>query len=69
MIERLHGRYHRVALNLFMLIVIAHWAEHLAQAYQIWVLDWPAAAVPRRARPGVPVAGHAPSGCTTATRW
>jgi hypothetical protein len=44
MIERLHGRYHRVALSLFMLIVIAHWAEHLAQAFQIWVLGWP---VPR----------------------
>ena len=41
MIERLNGRYHRVALNVFMLIVIAHWAEHLAQAYQIWVLGWP----------------------------
>jgi hypothetical protein len=44
MIERLHGPYHRVALNLFMLIVIAHWAEHLAQAFQIWALGWP---VPR----------------------
>ena len=24
-----------------MLIVLAHWAEHLVQAYQIWVLDRP----------------------------
>jgi len=23
-----------------MVIVLAHWAEHLAQAYQIWVLGW-----------------------------
>jgi hypothetical protein len=44
MVERLHGPYHRLALNLFMLIVIAHWAEHLAQAFQIWALGWP---VPR----------------------
>ncbi len=24
-----------------MVIVLAHWAEHLVQAYQIWVLHWP----------------------------
>jgi hypothetical protein len=24
-----------------MVIVLAHWAEHVAQAYQIWVLHWP----------------------------
>ncbi|MEH1101389.1 hypothetical protein V6V16_19720 [Micromonospora sp. CPCC 205561] len=24
-----------------MLIVLAHWAEHLVQAYQIWGLGWP----------------------------
>ena len=38
---RLNGNRHRLALNLFMLIVIAHWAEHLTQAFQIWVLGWP----------------------------
>lgn len=36
----MNGAHHRLALNLFMLIVIAHWAEHLAQAYQIWALGW-----------------------------
>lgn len=36
-----NGRRHRAALNLFMVVVIAHWAEHLAQAAQIWVLGWP----------------------------
>jgi hypothetical protein len=36
----LNGRYHRVALNSFMVVVLAHWAEHLVQAYQIWVLGW-----------------------------
>jgi len=24
-----------------MIIVIAHWAEHLVQAYQVYVLKWP----------------------------
>jgi hypothetical protein len=24
-----------------MAIVLAHWGEHLAQAYQIWVMGWP----------------------------
>ena len=38
----LNTRYHRAALTAFMVVVIAHWAEHLAQAYQLWVLGWPA---------------------------
>jgi hypothetical protein len=42
LIAALNGRYHRTALNLFMVIVLAHWAEHLVQAYQIWVLGLPA---------------------------
>jgi hypothetical protein len=37
----LNERYHRQALNVFLLIVVAHWAEHLVQAYQIWVLGRP----------------------------
>jgi hypothetical protein len=40
-IAALNGRYHRTALNVFMVVVLAHWAEHLAQAHQIWVLGWP----------------------------
>lgn len=36
----LNGRYHRRALWIFMAIVVAHWAEHLLQAFQIWVLGW-----------------------------
>ncbi|HSE18205.1 MAG TPA: hypothetical protein VLB46_14205 [Pyrinomonadaceae bacterium] len=39
--EKLNGVWHKRALNLFMLIVLAHWAEHLAQAYQIYLLGWP----------------------------
>jgi hypothetical protein len=40
-IAAINRRYHRVALNVFMAIVVAHWAEHLVQAYQIWVLGRP----------------------------
>jgi hypothetical protein len=40
-IAAIHQRHHRVALNVFMAIVVAHWAEHLVQAYQIWVLGRP----------------------------
>jgi hypothetical protein len=32
----LNGAAHRPVLFIFMFIVIAHWAEHLAQAYQIY---------------------------------
>jgi len=31
---------HKLALYGFMVIVIAHWAEHIAQAIQIWGLGW-----------------------------
>jgi hypothetical protein len=39
-IARLNGAYHRPALAVFLLIVLAHWAEHVAQAVQIWGLGW-----------------------------
>jgi hypothetical protein len=38
LIGRLNGVHHRAALTGFLLIVLAHWAEHLVQAYQIWGL-------------------------------
>ena len=37
-VARLNGQHHRAALNVYLIIVIAHWAEHLVQAYQIWAL-------------------------------
>jgi hypothetical protein len=40
--EKLNGKWHEKALWVFMAIVLAHWGEHLAQAYQIWVMGWPA---------------------------
>ena len=41
LIDRLNGRYHELALRVFMVIVLAHWAEHLFQAFQIYALGWP----------------------------
>jgi hypothetical protein len=40
-VERLNGEWHEVALRGFMVIVLAHWAEHLMQAFQIYALGWP----------------------------
>jgi hypothetical protein len=37
----LNGRGHKAALMVFGFIVVAHWAEHLVQAWQVWVLGWP----------------------------
>jgi hypothetical protein len=36
-----NGAGHRLALGAFMFIVLAHWAEHLTQAVQIWGFDRP----------------------------
>lgn len=36
-----NGAGHRLAMNTFMVIVLAHWAEHLVQAFQIWALGRP----------------------------
>ncbi|MES1256332.1 MAG: hypothetical protein ABUS56_12020 [Acidobacteriota bacterium] len=40
-VERVNGPGHELALRLFMVVVLAHWAEHLLQAFQIYVLGWP----------------------------
>ncbi|HEY7593884.1 MAG TPA: hypothetical protein VH969_12065 [Actinophytocola sp.] len=37
----LNTRHHKAALMVFMVVVVGHWAEHLVQAYQIYVLGWP----------------------------
>jgi len=39
--DKLNTRWHKRALQIFMAIVLAHWAEHLAQAWQIYVMGWP----------------------------
>ena len=40
-LERINGPGHEIALRVFMAIVLAHWAEHLLQAVQIYALGWP----------------------------
>jgi hypothetical protein len=39
-ISVLNVRWHKIALWGFMVIVLAHWAEHVTQAIQIWGLGW-----------------------------
>ena len=39
--ERLNGAWHKPALWTFTAIVLGHWSEHLAQAFQVYVLRWP----------------------------
>ncbi|ONI90349.1 hypothetical protein ALI144C_03110 [Actinosynnema sp. ALI-1.44] len=41
LLSRLNTSGHRMALALFTFVVLAHWAEHLVQAFQIYALDWP----------------------------
>src|SRR5687767_1597707 len=40
-LEEINGARHETALRVFMVIVLAHWGEHLLQAIQIYVLGWP----------------------------
>ena len=40
-LERINGPQHETALRIFTVIVLAHWGEHLLQAFQIYVLGWP----------------------------
>ena len=37
-VDRLNSDWHETALRIFMVIVLAHWAEHLLQAFQIYAL-------------------------------
>lgn len=40
-LKKVNGPWHKPAMQIFMAIVLAHWAEHLVQAYQVYVLDLP----------------------------
>lgn len=40
-LDRLNSQWHEIALRTFMVIVLAHWAEHLTQAFQIYAMGWP----------------------------
>jgi hypothetical protein len=41
LLAALNGRLHKAALMVFLFVVVAHWAEHLTQAWQIYVMDMP----------------------------
>lgn len=41
LLDRLNHQWHERALQLFMIVVLAHWAEHLVQAVQVYVLNMP----------------------------
>ncbi|MBI4408937.1 MAG: hypothetical protein HY561_04475 [Gemmatimonadetes bacterium] len=41
LLSSLNGRWHERALQAFMAIVLAHLAEHGAQAFQVYALHWP----------------------------
>ena len=38
---KINHEWHKPALQVFMAIVLGHWAEHLVQATQIYILGWP----------------------------
>jgi hypothetical protein len=40
LIHALNTRWHELALRVFVVIVLAHWAEHLVQVFQIYALGW-----------------------------
>jgi hypothetical protein len=39
--EKINARWHKPALWVFMIVVLAHWAEHIAQGWQVYVMGWP----------------------------
>lgn len=41
LLTRLNSTWHKPALIAFAWLTVAHWAEHLAQAFQVWVLHRP----------------------------
>ncbi|KYC43739.1 hypothetical protein WA1_00820 [Scytonema hofmannii PCC 7110] len=40
LIYTLNGRWHRRAMQVFMLVILAHLLEHFFQAYQVYVMGW-----------------------------
>lgn len=40
LLEKLNGPKHEIALWIYTAIVLAHWGEHFAQAFQIYALGW-----------------------------
>ena len=39
--EKINTLWHKPALWIFMIVVLAYWAEHIAQGWQVYVMGWP----------------------------
>ena len=68
-LDRINSTWHERAMQGFMVIVLAHWAEHLLQAFQIYALGWPVPAGARRARLLLSVAGQVRDAALRLRRW
>jgi hypothetical protein len=65
--EAPNGTWHEAALRVYLVVVLAHWMEHIVQTTQIWVLGWP---LPQALRVlGLISPWSARSRCATATRY
>lgn len=40
-VRALNGRWHKLAMLIFMVVILSHLSEHIAQVFQLWVLGWP----------------------------
>lgn len=40
LIYALNGRWHKRAMQIFMVVILAHISEHICQVFQLWVLGW-----------------------------
>lgn len=41
LVSKINGPWHKMSMYLFTFFVVSHWAEHLFQAFQVYVLGWP----------------------------
>lgn len=40
-VTAIRTRWHKAALMTFLVVTLAHWAEHITQAVQVYLLGWP----------------------------
>jgi hypothetical protein len=40
LMDKLNAEWHKPALQIFTAIILVHWAEHLVQSFQVYVLGW-----------------------------
>ncbi|MBI2807133.1 MAG: hypothetical protein HYX68_19300 [Planctomycetes bacterium] len=41
LMDKINSDWHKVVLRSYAALVLLHWAEHLFQAFQVYVLGWP----------------------------